>query len=608
MKKVEKIANYVYIIIFLSFLLIPIIMTNTEKDTVSDIDNRKLVEFPEIGDIEYSSKIESYLQDRIGLREEMLSAYAVLNDKVVGELVHPGYTYGKEGYVFFHMHDNIQYNSYHQAFAEAVLKMQKYCESRGAKFYFLFDPEKISVYRRYLPAGVNYNDEWVDNMLNYMEELGINCISNKEILTALSYDEQVFNRQYDAGHWNDLGAFYGINNLWKTVHKDFPNITEYSKDDFNITTKIEKYYPVSKIPVNEEVPVFTLKTEWKNLRHRYSGMRQNKQYPFFLYYVNQEEDAEKYPKALIFQGSYYNRCPEFFVGRLKEYIGIHAYQNVLDLDYYFNIFQPELVVFEGAEYTYTNGYYDFNKMTALDYNPGLFGEGNDVKEAIDKAKTQAEEIKSRNMSINIISGTGFDTVYFKDDLSNAKYVYLFTENHVFDMKKDSYGIYNAAIPPDTIKETATLYYEDFEGEKYYSKLTTKKVQQFVKNVVHTPGVSYSEINNQYIFETSLKDNIFNSVNIQLINGVTGEYCGQIMSTSTTGIYTSSYFHDNETGWYRVRLKANSNLQDESIDVLAYLEKGEIYFYSFNLNSFDNRRVVIENYELLGTSSWGAEEQ
>ena len=45
-----------------------------------------------------------------------------------------------------------------------------------------------------------------------------------------------------------------------------------------------------------------------------------------------------------------------------EYIGVHDYQNVLNLDYYFNIFQPS-IVFEVAEYTFSDSYFlDSRKM------------------------------------------------------------------------------------------------------------------------------------------------------------------------------------------------------------------------------------------------------
>ena len=154
--------KFIYVAAFLLILVLPLLFLNTKANAVSEVDNRTLVEMPEWTNQNFSQNFESYLKDRVGFRNEMINAYAVLNDSVVGELTHPIYTYGKDGYIFFGMHQNVEYSDFMRAFADMVFKMQEYCESRGSNFYFMFEPEKISVLRDYLPEGVNYNDDWVD--------------------------------------------------------------------------------------------------------------------------------------------------------------------------------------------------------------------------------------------------------------------------------------------------------------------------------------------------------------------------------------------------------------------------------------------------------------
>ena len=144
----NKIVNILYCIFFILIIGIPLVSINTKKNVVSDIDNRALAELPTFGEEGFTNNFEEYLADRIGGRNWMINAYAVLNDRIAGELTHPTYTYGKNGYVFFHMPNNIEYDDFHKTFAEMVWKIQTYCEERGTKFYFIFDPEKISVYRR----------------------------------------------------------------------------------------------------------------------------------------------------------------------------------------------------------------------------------------------------------------------------------------------------------------------------------------------------------------------------------------------------------------------------------------------------------------------------
>ncbi|MBO4235917.1 MAG: hypothetical protein J5928_05735 [Firmicutes bacterium] len=593
-----------YILSFMACLMVPLLFTNTKENVTSDFDNRQLVEFPDNSEEDFSKNVESYLRDRIGFRNEMVTAYQLLNAKLTGDMKHPLYTYGQDGYVFFNMKDNIEYGSYHQTFADAVLRMNEYCNTRGVKFYFVFSPEKSSVYRRYLPKGVNYNDEWVDELISYMESCGVTCVNNKELLTEKSFSEQVFNQQYDAGHWNDLGAFYGTNNLMKTINKDVPAVTEYLIDEFDVTTGIGDYLASSKFPIHEEIPVFTWKGEWSDQTRDYDGINLHNNYPYFQYLVNQEGGDGKYPRIMFFQGSYYNSRYKYLVGRTSEYIGIHDYQNVLDLDYYFNIFQPEIVVFEVAEYTFSDTYFDSSKMASIDYNPSLVKPGQEFDEAIKYAKSKAQTYSiTEGQGLNIISGEGFDRVYFDGDLpQNARYAYVLTNGQVFDLKVDAAGVHSGGVPHGAIGDEATLYYEDIDGEKYYSSVKAFKAESFVKNVVCSGAASFDDVNNSCTFETDITGNRFSSFNLQLLDGETGEYLEAVFHADSKGKHLGYFLHTRKSGWYTIRFKGNTNLQDEYIDVSAYLYKGKRYCFFFDLALMDREKVVVENLEFVGPSS------
>ena len=62
---------------------------------------------------------------------------------------------------------------------------------------------------------------------------------------------------------------------------------------------------------------------------------------------------------------------KFLENSFAEYIAVHDYQNVMNLDYYFNIFQPDCVVFEVAEYAMLDDYFSFDTMKAMELNPAL---------------------------------------------------------------------------------------------------------------------------------------------------------------------------------------------------------------------------------------------
>ena len=462
----KKYVNIIYIAIFLALLIIPVVTMNNTPNYVSEIDNRALVEFPQPGVDDFTSGFESYLQDRIGGRNLLVNSYAVLNDKIAGELMHPLYTYGKDGYVFFKIHRNIEYNDFHKTFAETVYKVQQYCEDRGAKFYFLFDPEKISVYRRFLPEGVNYDDSWVNEMLAYMDELGVHYVDNTEYLTELSYSENVFNIQYDAGHWNDLGCFYATNQLFKRIHDDIPTVTEMDKDIFNISTSHADTLPVSEFMISEDVPKFELKVPFADITGQYSDeVEVNPSYPHFHYYINNAKGAEKLPKTLLFQGSYYNRGPQFLINVASECIGVHNYQNALNVDYYFNIFKPELVIFDVAEYTITTSYFDYATMQNLSFNPQLIECSSDAKAQI-KALKENTDSKQGAANVNIDFGEKIDRVIIGDALPDAQYAYMLTDDTVIDLKRNEDGLFFADISHADDCSAFTLFVENNNGAKY----------------------------------------------------------------------------------------------------------------------------------------------
>jgi hypothetical protein len=597
----RKILNFIYVACFLLALIIPFYGTNTRKGVASDFDNRMLVEFPEIGHENYEVEVESYLRDRIGFRDQFVTGYQKINDLFSGELTHPIYTYGQDGYMFFNMHYNIQYSEYHDLFVSSVVKMKEYCDARGISFFFMFDPEKISVYRQYLPNGVNYNDEWVEELLSKLRKQDVTVVDNREMLSRISAREQVFNRQYDAGHWNDIGAFYATNNLWCAIRKDYSNVTPYSPEDFSITTVVAKYLPSSRFLVNEEVPKYSLKGQWKDLTSNVKSVKRDSRFNAIKYFVNTSEKAKMYPKLLVFHGSYYNRCPEFFIGRASEYLGVHDYQNVLNLDYYCTLYQPDVVVFEVAEYTVENQYFSAKTMKAIDFSPWLSEE---KKDRVDAQK----EIPTETERVYVATSGDLDKVYYERELPFSRYVYLNAAGRVYDLYPDENGLPSAQVMHGSVAGKAMIFYEDFDGIPHGFPVIIVNEEIFTeRNKVCSNGVKYDVDNNRLIFLSLSPENAFSRVSLQLMQGDTGEYIETIDSEKKTGMCASEYIHLRKEGWYRVRLKANGNKKDESVDLYVYLLQGKRYQFSFLLENLQEDEVVLKDYTFSGPCKWNLQQ-
>lgn len=134
-----------------------------------------------------------------------------------------------------------------------------------------------------------------------------------------------------------------------------------------------------------------------------------------------------------------NTCGyKFMENGLGEYIAVHDYQNITDLDYYFNIFKPEYVVFEAAEYVFFNQYFSYDRMVNMELNPAL-------------SSFEGLPVGSRSLSDIHLSAEEGDslTVIKADGLpEDTRYAYLLAGDEVFDLRKTEDGEqqwYEAAI-------------------------------------------------------------------------------------------------------------------------------------------------------------------
>lgn len=421
-----KTLRIVISVVFISIILLPLLFFNFTPDTVSLIDNRKLAENPFASDGDLTQNIENYVNDRIGFRDTMISAYTTLNDKLFGKMVHPSYSYGKDGFVFgAGITTSNSFGDFHTAFADMVKSVQDYCENRDVPFLFVFNPAKPAVYPDKIAKGVNYNREWVTMFFAELDKRGINYLDNTETLSSLSKTgTEGFNKQFDANHWNDIGAFYGTQKMLERLNEQIPAIHVNDLSEFSVSETLETSLLVSNFPIHEYVPLVKLRNSYQTLTSEYaSELELHPSHRGFGYYINAAREAEDSPKTLVFQGSYMNgKGYKYLINALGEYIHIHDYQNVIDFPYYFNIFQPECVIFEAGEYTLSNHYFDYENMKAIDYNPPLSS----------LIKTEYTTIDIASQNITVEKGNTLTKIKWETD-DTYHYAWL-TLDQTYDMK------------------------------------------------------------------------------------------------------------------------------------------------------------------------------
>ena len=217
------------------------------------------------------------------------------------------------------------------------------------------------------------------------------------------------------------------------------NIKPNDLNDFNLEYETETSLPVSNFRINEDVPVMTLKSNVKDITERYSDeIMLDEQYRYFEYITNPNKLEENSPRVLVFQGSYMNNFGRIFLqNSFGEYIAIHDYQNVLNLPYYFNIFNPDYVVFEVAEYTLTDNYFSFEKMNNLNLNEKF--------EIIVSKETDSTENDLNKDELIIEQGNTLTTIIWDKEINDNTWLFLDKE---YDMIQNESGYYFLSIPND----------------------------------------------------------------------------------------------------------------------------------------------------------------
>ena len=426
------------ILLFFAVITIPLASFNTTPNAISHIDNRNLTKNPFQIEGDLTINIQNYINDRIGFRNEMITAYTILNDRLFGKMVHPSYSYGKDGYVFGNGIVGNSFNNYHLAFVEMVADIQTYCEERNVPFLFVFNPAKPAVYQDKLANGINYNRSWVDTFLSELAMRKVNYLDNTETMLELRENNiDGFNQKYDANHWNDLGAYYGTKRILERLKVLCPNIYINELEDFELSEELMTSLLATKFPINEDVPQFKLKIKEESLYNEFfPELKIDPAYQSFGYYINESEKVKNTPRTLFFQGSYMNSYGyKFMINALREYIFVHDYQNVIDFSYYFNIFQPDCVVFEVAEYTFQNKYFDYGEMIKIDYHPAL--------STMPQNTITSVNISDQNIAID--KGNTLTTITW---YTNEKHQYVWMSlDGVYDMRPIDGG-YQVTISSD----------------------------------------------------------------------------------------------------------------------------------------------------------------
>ena len=237
-------------------------------------------------------------------------------------------------------------------------KREHFFKSKNINYILLIVPDKESIYPekysiKYQPLA-NYTryDQLVDYLKN---NTSIEVIYPKDyVRNACKESPQLCYFKLDS-HWNDIGAFYGYQAIFKVLLKYYPNIIEpklsdfvirHYKDDRGFVRMLGIYNAKS---ITDSAPFLVFKNA-KDIGYKPdirtsaqlegTSIRKVREYKNLL--LNNDNSI---PKVVIWGDSFSVRLNKYFVYNAKETINVNKKDKFFDMESVAQ-YQPSLVVDE----------------------------------------------------------------------------------------------------------------------------------------------------------------------------------------------------------------------------------------------------------------------
>lgn len=215
MRTEVKKAGLVYIIICMLMCILPFAGMTVYKNETT-IENKELSEFPKIKtegkwNVSYGKDLAVYFKDHFAFRKELVSADAMIQNKVFGVSNVDTVTAGDDGWLFYTdtLDDYLgrQVMNKRQVFntVNNLRLMQQYVENHGAAFVFTVPPNKNSLYPENMPFYLNQKVNGKKNIEMLEPKMKEANIAYVDMFSLFKQQSEVLYLKRDS-HWNTKGA------------------------------------------------------------------------------------------------------------------------------------------------------------------------------------------------------------------------------------------------------------------------------------------------------------------------------------------------------------------------------------------------------------------
>ena len=284
-----KTIQVLILILFVGILFSPLLNSQLKIiDEVEGSENRQKASKPNF-DIKkldkYTKDYDNYYTDNFNLRSNLISLTNQLDFSLFNISPAPHtVTVGKEGW-FYAAKSAANYKGGNlfsklelHEFKQELEGRTKWAKENNIDYYVVLIPNKMNVYPEYRPNNILKKSEITryDQIINLDSFPGINIIDIRKNILAHKTDGPYLYQHTD-DHWNQLGAFYGYQEIMKRLTIKHPSLRPFSLNNYNVSVENTFGNMTSIIGVENEYPEHFIKVTSRTPLNAHDGIKKGYQ-------------------------------------------------------------------------------------------------------------------------------------------------------------------------------------------------------------------------------------------------------------------------------------------------------------------------------------------
>lgn len=344
--------EFVLIAVFMSLLFLPLLQSSfLFVDPAKNMEKRTLAKKPEFSFSKgFTKNFENYFNDNFGFRNYLINFGGGYRTRFFRSSMHPELVkFGKEDWLYYNRIDGKIFKSYTRTnlisadtLERIVSKWEKNrikYESKGAKYFLTFWPNKHTIYPEYLPRTMQMQIKdtlsRVDQIIKYLNKRNatVTLFDPRPFLLEGKKEHQLYHK-FDT-HWNDYGAFLGYQAFFKEIGIQPKGLDDFEVkwEDFKEGELIQMLGVKNKGSFVEKAPSFKLKENQNQIE-----FLSTKGFPSQTKRTRNKNCGNKL-KVLVFRDSY--------TTKLIQFISLHFYEVTYIWGHgekYVDIIKPDIVI------------------------------------------------------------------------------------------------------------------------------------------------------------------------------------------------------------------------------------------------------------------------